>query len=163
MGQSGRTSIDMVCHVESKSLCPSNRLAIPAFPLQGSSLRNGVKFSVHTTSRGKVPWSKCRFEVLMLPWSPKGSKVITGRVVRVESMKFMEAQKSPARALLSVIHREKALWLQLDFITIAKASAILTHLPCLPLAKPIFLHPFHPLLRRPMAGCPSSQRPIGQY
>ena len=108
-GQTGRTSIDIVCHVASNSLCPSNRLDIPAFPLHGVNLRNGVKFSVHTTSRGSAPCSKCKVSADVFAWSPSGSKVMTGRLVRVESMKFIEAQNRPARALLSVIHRAKAL------------------------------------------------------
>lgn len=53
--QRGCTSIDMACQEESKSLWPSSKLDIPALPLQGRSFRNGVRFSVHTTSAGNVP------------------------------------------------------------------------------------------------------------
>ena len=61
-GQTGRTSTDILCQEASKSLCPSRRVDIPAFPLQGSSLRNGVRFSVQTTSWGRVPWSRYRLD-----------------------------------------------------------------------------------------------------
>ncbi|KAI7139069.1 hypothetical protein KC337_g89 [Hortaea werneckii] len=40
----------MVCQFASKTLWPSSRLEIPALPLHGRSFRNGVRFSVQTTS-----------------------------------------------------------------------------------------------------------------
>lgn len=58
-GHVGRTSMDMLCHDASNSLCPSNRLEMPAFPLHGSIFRNGVRFSVQTTSPGRVPCRRC--------------------------------------------------------------------------------------------------------
>lgn len=70
--QIGFTSIDMLCHDASNSLCPSSKLEIPALPLHGSNLRKGVKFSVHTTSLGSVPCRRCRFERVALEWSPAG-------------------------------------------------------------------------------------------
>lgn len=106
-GHRGRTSIAMLCHDASKSLCPSNRLEIPALPLQGSIFKNGVRFSVQTTSPGSTPCRRCR-----LPgsaWSPTGSNVTAGRVVLVESMKFNEAQKRPERDCVRVIHFANAL------------------------------------------------------
>src|SRR5450432_1774811 len=54
-GHTGLTSIDILCQEASKSLCPSNKLDIPAFPLQGRSFKKGVRFSVQTTSLGNVP------------------------------------------------------------------------------------------------------------
>jgi hypothetical protein len=42
-------------------------------------------------------------------WSPSGWKDITGRVVRVLSMKFSEAQNKPDRALVRVSHLWSAL------------------------------------------------------
>lgn len=99
----------MLCHEASKSLCPSKRLEIPAFPLHGRSFKNGVKFSVQTTSRGKLPCRRCSLGKELLEWSPVGLKAITGLVVLVESMKLREAQNKPDRALLRVIHRANAL------------------------------------------------------
>jgi hypothetical protein len=64
----------------------------------------GVRFSVHTTSRGKVPCSRYRFSIEALVPLLAGSKVILGLVVRVESMKLREAQNSPESALFSVTH-----------------------------------------------------------
>lgn len=108
-GQTDRTSIAIVCHDASKSLCPSNRLAMPALPLQGSSFRKGVRFSVHTTSRGKVPCNKCRSSRRLAEGSLEDSNAILGREVRVESMKLREAQNNPERALFRVTHRAKDL------------------------------------------------------
>lgn len=108
-GHTGRTSIAILCHDESNSLCPSSRLAMPAFPLHGRSFRNGVRFSVHTTSRGSVPCSRCRLDVVASEWSPSSWNDMTGRVVRVASMKFREAQKKPDNALVSVSHLRSAL------------------------------------------------------
>ena len=108
-GHMGRTSIDMLCHEASNSLCPSKRLDIPALPLHGNNLRNGVKFSVHTTSLGSVPCRRCRFDIVEFEWSPAGWKDNTGLVVLVESMKFSDAQKSPDRAFVNVSHRPSAL------------------------------------------------------
>lgn len=101
--------MDMLCHEASNNLCPSSKLEIPALPLQGSSFRKGVRFSVQTTSRGNVPWSRCRFDNEAFEWSPTGSNVVRGRVDRVESMKLSEAQKRPDNALFRVIHRANAL------------------------------------------------------
>jgi hypothetical protein len=106
--QIGITSIDMLCQLASNSLCPSKRLDIPALPLQGSSFKKGVRFSVHTTSLGKVPCSRCRFDSVEFA-CPAGWKDITGRVVRVESMKFSEAQNRPDSAFVKVNHRPSAL------------------------------------------------------
>lgn len=83
---------------------------MPAFPLQGKSFKKGVRFSVHTTSLGNVPCSRCRFDMVALEWSPSGWKDMTGRVVRVPSMKFREAQNSPERAFVRVNHLRSALW-----------------------------------------------------
>lgn len=105
----GLTSIDMLCHDASNNLCPSNRLEIPALPLHGNNFKNGVKFSVQTTSRGKVPCNKCKFDCIDSLWSPAGSKDITGLVVRVESMKFRDAQKRPDNAFVKVNHSLSAL------------------------------------------------------
>ena len=105
----GFTSIDILCQDASKSLWPSRRLDIPAFPLHGNSFKKGVKFSVHTTSLGKVPCSRCRFESVEFEWSPAGRKDITGLVVLVESMKLSEAQKRPDSAFVRVNHRPSAL------------------------------------------------------
>lgn len=103
----GRTSTDILCHDASNSLCPSKRLEIPAFPLQGRSFRKGVKFSVQTTSPGSVPWRRCKLSEI--GWSPVGSKDTIGRVVRVESTKFSDAQKRPDNDCVKVIHLANAL------------------------------------------------------
>lgn len=92
----------------SKSLCPSNKLAMPALPLHGRSFKKGVKFSVHTTSCGNTP---CRSRVLArvsLEWCPSGRNDNTGRIVFVSSMKFRLAQNSPDRALVRVNHLPSA-------------------------------------------------------
>lgn len=106
-GQTGRTSTDMLCHDASNSLCPSNKLEIPAFPLQGRSFKKGVRFSVQTTSPGSVPWRRCSWSEG--EWSPAGSKDTIGCVVRVESIKFKDAQKRPDNDWVKVIHFANAL------------------------------------------------------
>lgn len=98
----------MLCHEASNNLCPSKRLEIPAFPLHGSNFTNGVKFSVQTTSPGRVPCKRCS-RSLVVEWSPIGSKDTTGLDVRVESIKFREAQNSPERDWVRDIHFAKAL------------------------------------------------------
>lgn len=103
-GHTKRTSIAILCHEASKSLCPSSRLAIPALPLHGSSFRKGVKFSVQTTSLGKVPCKRKRLSDEASVTLLAGSNVMRGLVVRVESMKLSEAQNRPERALLRVTH-----------------------------------------------------------
>lgn len=108
-GHIGFTSIDMLCQLASNNLCPSSKLEIPALPLHGRSFKKGVKFSVQTTSLGSVPCSKWRNSAEELTWSPTGSKDMTGRIVRVESMKFKEAQKRPDSAFVNVNHRPSAL------------------------------------------------------
>ena len=100
--------MDMLCHDASKSLWPSKRLAMPALPLQGSNFRKGVKFSVQTTSPGRVPWRKCRVDWL-LEWFPVGSNETTGRVVLVESTKFKDAQNRPDRDCVREVHLSNAL------------------------------------------------------
>jgi hypothetical protein len=105
----GVTSIDILCQLASKSLWPSSRLEIPAFPLHGNNFKNGVKFSVQTTSLGNVPCNRCRFESVELAWPTAGWKDITGLVVLVESMKFSEAQKRPDSAFVNVNHLPSAL------------------------------------------------------
>ena len=77
---------------------------MPALPLHGSSFRKGVKFSVQTTSRGKVPCNKYKSSRDLGNGLLVESNVILGLVVRVESMKLSEAQNSPERALFSVTH-----------------------------------------------------------
>jgi hypothetical protein len=109
MGHTGLTSIDMLCQEASKSLCPSSKLEIPAFPLHGSNFKKGVRFSVQTTSLGKVPCKRYRFDKVELEWSPLGINDMTGRMVRVESIKFKEAQKRPDNALVRINHRPSAL------------------------------------------------------
>lgn len=103
-GHTERTSIAILCHEASKSLCPSSKLAIPALPLHGSNFRKGVRFSVQTTSLGSVPCRRYRFSEDVFDILLTGSKVILGLVVLVESMKLSEAQNSPERALFRVTH-----------------------------------------------------------
>ena len=103
-GHTERTSIAILCHEASKSLCPSSKLAIPAFPLHGSNFRKGVRFSVQTTSLGSVPCKRYRFSEDVFDILLAGSKVILGLVVLVESMKLSEAQNRPERALFKVTH-----------------------------------------------------------
>lgn len=110
----GFTSIAMLCHDESNNLCPSSRLAIPVLPLHGNSFRNGVRFSVHTTSRGRVPCRRCKFDAVASAWSPSGWKDMTGRIVRVPSMKLREAQNRPDSAFVRVSHLWSALVAQID-------------------------------------------------
>jgi len=105
----GRISIAIDCHAESNNLWPSNKLDIPALPLHGKSFRNGVRFSVQTISLGRVPCRSWRRESEALEWWPSGSNVNTGRMVRVESMKFKEAQKRPDKALVKRSQRKSAL------------------------------------------------------
>lgn len=107
-GQEGQMSIAIDCHAASKSLCPSNKLDMPAFPLQGMSFRYGVRFSVHTTSRASCPWRRCscadEFRAL-----PAGGKIFLGLTVRVESIKFREAQNRPDKVFVRVSQRASAL------------------------------------------------------
>jgi hypothetical protein len=77
---------------------------MPALPLQGRSLRKGVRFSVQTTSLGKTPWSRWVLARVAFGWSPSGRKDMRGRVVLVESMKLREAQNRPESALVNVNH-----------------------------------------------------------
>lgn len=99
----------ILCQEASNSLCPSRSVAIPALPLQGNSFRNGVRFSVHTTSRGSTPYSRCMFVLFELGWLPSGRNDMTGLVVLVPSMKLSEAQKRPDRAFVRVNHLWSAL------------------------------------------------------
>src|SRR5271169_2095808 len=108
-GHTGLTSIDMLCQDASKSLCPSSRLDIPAFPLQGKSFKKGVRFSVQTTSLGNVPCKRCKFGNIDSECAPAGANDITGRIVRVESIKLRDAQKRPDNALVKISHRLSAL------------------------------------------------------
>jgi hypothetical protein len=93
----------MLCQLASNSLCPSNKDEMPALPLQGRSFKNGVRFSVQTTSRGRVPCSNVRFELgSVWLYEPDGEKDNTGLIVLVESMKFNDAQNRPESAFVSV-------------------------------------------------------------
>lgn len=163
-GQIGCTSIAMLCQEASNSLWPSKRLDIPALPLQGRSFKKGVKFSVHTTSLGSVPWRRCKLAREAFEWSPTGSNVLTGLVVRVESTKFRDAQNRPDSALFKVIHRAKALIL--CYLELGKTryrssqhTLPLSQLPPKPTAQrlsPLLLH-------HPKAEYPNSPHPISQY
>lgn len=164
-GHIGRTSMAMLCHDASNSLCPSRRLEMPALPLHGSSFKNGVRFSVHTISCGKTPCSRCSLSRAD-PWSPSGRKDMTGRVVRVSSMKLREAQNKPDRAFVSVSH----LWSALDPVSAggpAGASAgsqgwisrRRTVLPCPPRARPTARRRCRPPWCHPRAVLPSSRHP----
>lgn len=157
--QTGLTSMDIVCHDASNSLCPSNKLDMPALPLQGNSFKNGVRFSVQTTSRGRVPWSRCKYDKEAFEWSPVSSKDAAGRVVRVKSMKLSEAQNRPDRALFKVIHRSNALRKIRHRRLLTKkgfGTLRLFPLPPTPRAPRQSLLPSFP----PMAWLPSSQHPI---
>ena len=48
--------------------------------------------------------------LLSVEWSPSGWKDMTGRVVRVPSIKLREAQNKPDRALVRVSHLPSALF-----------------------------------------------------
>jgi len=110
-GQTGRTSIDMLCQDASKTLCPSSKLDMPALPLHGRSLRKGVRFSVQTTSPGRTPCKK--WSCWPISWSPVGEKESVGLVVRVESMKLIEAQNKPDSD-----------WVRVDHLSIASLSVV---------------------------------------
>lgn len=99
----------ILCQDASNNLCPSSKEAIPALPLHGNNFKNGVRFSVQTTSRGNVPYRRCVFAAVVFGWLPSGWKDMTGRVVRVPSMKLREAQKRPDKAFVSVSHFWSAL------------------------------------------------------
>ena len=60
---------------------------------------------MQTTSRGRVPWRRYRLSNDPLARSPVASKLILGLVVRVESMKLIDAQKRPDKAWFKVVHR----------------------------------------------------------
>lgn len=159
----GRTSIAMLCHEASNSLWPSSRVEIPALPLHGRSLRKGVKFSVHTTSRGRTPCSKCIFASVAFGWSPSGRKDMTGRIVLVESIKLSEAQKRPDNALVRVSH----LWSALDSCqpcprTSRSASRLLTPRSSRLPARPKARHLCPLLWCRPMVLLPMSLHPSVQ-
>ncbi|CQB89984.1 Uncharacterised protein [Chlamydia trachomatis] len=57
--------MDIPCHNESNTLCPSNKELIPDFPLVGNNFKNGVKFSVQTGSLGNAARNKYN----LLPFS----------------------------------------------------------------------------------------------
>jgi hypothetical protein len=52
----------------------SSELDIPVFPLFSSSLRNGVKSSMYTTSLGNIIY-RCRFERVEFVESPASGKI----------------------------------------------------------------------------------------
>lgn len=98
----------MPCQSASKRLCGLSRLAMPDKDLQGSSFKNGVRFSVQTFSEGSVP---CR-NLCGEPHSgnePSGRNVITGDVVRCSSSEPRDAQNRPLRAFLNPFHRSSTL------------------------------------------------------
>lgn len=118
-----RASIAIVCHDASKSLCPSNRLDMPALPLHGISFRNGVRFSVQTTSCGRAPCNRCRGRTGVLP---SLSNVKAGRIVLVLSTKLRDAQNRPERALVRVNQRDSALGHEVS-VCIQKLSEVRIH------------------------------------
>ena len=164
-GHTERTSIAILCHEASKSLCPSNKLAIPALPLHGSNFRKGVKFSVQTTSLGSVPCRRYRLSEDESGILLAGSNVIRGLVVLVESMKLSEAQNKPDRALFSVTHLANDLLSSQSQVTSSHLVCylLLTQSPNLLLPKPTVPRLFPLLSFLPMALRPSSQRPICRY
>lgn len=161
LGQTGRTSIAILCHDASKSLWPSSKLDMPAFPLHGSNFRKGVKFSVQTTSLGNVPCRRWRFDKEAFEWSPVGSKVTTGLVVRVESIKLSEAQNKPETALVRVVHLANALgYCKPNVSPIHDDSH--TRRPSLPPPRPKAQPQSLPPLPLPMALRPNSLHPNDQ-
>ena len=159
-GEIGRMSIDMLCQDASNNLWPSNKLEIPAFPLHGRSFKKGVRFSVHTTSPGSVPWR--RWRRFKSGWSPAGSNDATGRVVRVESTKFREAQKSPDKDCVNVIHFPNALGHRLTskLRSHMKGRKELTPHYSMHLSKPITQRLFPLLYHHSTVVYPNSLRPI---
>jgi hypothetical protein len=155
--QTGRMSMAMTCHEASKSLWPSSRLDIPAFPLHGSSFKKGVRFSVQTTSCGRAPCSSCRFGSMDAGWMPSGSNEFTGLIVRVESMKFRDAQKRPESAFVSANHLVLALLRSAQLCRYIRAQ--LTPRPCLPLPTPTARRQSRPRAHRPTAARPSYPHP----
>lgn len=149
----------MLCHAASNNLCPSKRLEMPAFPLHGSNFKKGVRFSVQTTSPGRVPCRRCNLSTL--EWSPNGSKETTGRVVRVESTKFSEAQNKPERDCVRVIHLANALQKSAfpfsQFVWVKHTHRHLAHQ-----SMPKALHLCLLLCYRSTAGDPSFRHPTFQ-
>ena len=134
---------------------------MPAFPLHGNNFRKGVKFSVQTTSRGRVPCSRKSLTSGEFGRMPVGSKVIRGLVVRVESMKLREAQNSPERALFKVTHRANDLDPMRNLYSFLRC--LLTQPRIQPLPKPTAPRQSLPLWSLPKALCPSYHRPIFRY
>jgi len=72
---------------------------------QGRSFSHGVRFSVHTISRGRAEYlihreSNAEYHSAR----PVGRKLQWGITVALESMKLREAQKSPDSALTNSAH-----------------------------------------------------------
>lgn len=160
-GHTGLISTDIDCHAESKSLCPSRRLEMPALPLQGMSLRNGVRFSVQTTSRASCPCMRCSFAV-ELRWLPSHGKTATGRIVRVESMKFSEAQNNPESVFVRVSQLSYALQMSISPCSCSLYTIVGGHTRryCPLLPKPIIPHRFLQPLLHCGAEAPIPPRPI---
>lgn len=101
------------------------------------------------------------FDKEAFEWSPAGSKVITGLVVLVESIKFSDAQNRPDKALFSVIHLANALEFNQLCMPIMKELPLTPCpylLPPKPKAQRLFLLPW----RLPEASRPNSLHPIFQ-
>ena len=144
---------------------------MPALPLHGRSLMNGVRFSVQTGSRGNVPWRRCSLGRRERGWSPDGVNDMTGRIVRVESTKLSDAQKRPDSAFVREDQRSSALKIVCQikpFVSRCCPSVHLRHYPKgkvhtlhrrLPQPKPTVQHQFLQLCAHSPAPYPTILRP----
>ena len=86
---------------------------------------------------------------------------MTGLVVRVESMKFREAQNRPESALVNVNHLSSALRYALAYLSVQNIDFSTLH-SSLPPPKPTALRQSLLLSHLPRALRPNSQHPIYQ-
>jgi hypothetical protein len=84
---------------------PSHWCSILTFESHGRSFFHGVKFSVQTTSLGRVEYlSRDEFLARLEGTAPVGGKLKFGLKLLSFSTKFKEAQNNPDNALVSIFH-----------------------------------------------------------
>jgi len=75
------------------------------FESQGSSFFQGVRFSVQTTSLGRVEYRRREeFKARLGGTAPVGGKLKVGLKLLRASTKLREAQNKPDKALVSIFH-----------------------------------------------------------
>ena len=84
----------------------SQRMVYCTLDEQGSSFFHGVRFSVHTCSRGSAAYRSSRSEsrAYPSPAAPCGRNEYRGDTVALLSMKFSDAQNMPDRTFMRSVH-----------------------------------------------------------